>query len=100
MICLFSTGVQAGLFTSKDSVDVEEYEGQFLLIDHNNLKVVMKDFDTIGAIDSKKLEVYMDLGFKNDKVFRFKSREQFQTWLNSVFPDYQCLTDNGIEECK
>lgn len=103
-ICIFEGVAFSGgldIFSSStNGVDVEKFDDQFLIADYGKIKVVLRDFKAVASLDTTKMEATLNVGTKNNLVFKFQSGEQAETWLKSVFTDYQCLTSNGIEECK
>lgn len=82
------------------SVSTEKYDDQFLVMDYDDLKLVIKDFKVVCVVNPDELTAQFNFGLKKEAKIKFKDGVQAEKWMKSVFTGYECLTENGIQECE
>lgn len=86
---------------------LRDNEGQFLMVKHPVQKSVylfVKDKDVYATYDHKNISLYIYFSTPNGENFSVKREmpnyEKMTDLINSYFPNYDCLSEFGIQKCK
>ncbi len=90
---------------SGSKVKLVDNEETYLLYENDDEFLVLKSFRVVATFDPVKLKATKIFSVHPTmkpilKKQNFIDQNALKKWLESVFPDYQCLTVHGVQKCK